>query len=59
MLRYRRRQRRLAMIYVTYRAYIDMRLRPLKLFLRHGGSSLELRYHLAWPSRVAPDSPNS
>jgi hypothetical protein len=35
MLRDRRRQRRLAMINVTYRAYIYVRLRALKLLLRH------------------------
>jgi len=35
MLRYRRRQRRLAMINMTDRPYIHMRLGPLKFLLRH------------------------
>ncbi len=35
MLRNRRRQRRLTMIYMTNRPHIYMRLRPLKFLLRH------------------------
>jgi hypothetical protein len=35
MLRYRRRQGRLAMINMTYRTHIYMRLGSLKLLLRH------------------------
>ena len=34
-LRDRRRQRRLAMVHVTNRPNVAVRLRPLKLFLRH------------------------
>jgi len=44
MLSYRRRQCRLTMIYVTYCSYVYMRLRPLKLLLRHGGSSLDFLF---------------
>jgi hypothetical protein len=40
MLRYRRRQRRLPMIYMPYRPHIYMRLRPLKFLLPHLLTSL-------------------
>jgi len=33
--RYRRRQRRLTMIYMTNRTNVEVRLRPLKLLLCH------------------------
>jgi hypothetical protein len=39
-LRYRRRQRRLAMVNVAYRTYVDMGLRTLKFLFSHRYSSL-------------------
>ena len=43
-LRDRRRQRRLAVINVTNRANVAMRLCPFKLLFRHSSRSLELMF---------------